>query len=99
MRRKYGIRRLKTADSIWLSPYIILYLYFVIKADTCSLAEAAPPQPQDNVAMNEPYCLLEYEHYESKHWAILSTTEKHICLFAQMLLQPKYQIGVCCRTA
>ena len=45
------IRRLKTADSICLSPYIILYLYFVIKAVTCSLAEVAPPQPQDNVAM------------------------------------------------
>ena len=29
----------------------ILYLYFVIKADTCSLAEAAPPQPQDKNAM------------------------------------------------
>ena len=53
MLRKYGIRRLKTADSIWLSPYIILYLYFVIKADTCSLAEAAPPQPQDNVALKK----------------------------------------------
>ena len=49
MLRKYGIRRLKTADSIWLSPY------------TCSLAEAAPPQPQENNAWNEPYYLLEYE--------------------------------------
>ena len=46
----------------------------------------------------EPYCFLEYEHYESKHWATLSTTEKYICLFAQMLLQPKYRTGVCCRT-
>ena len=34
-----------------LSLYIILYLYFVIKADTCSLAEAAPPKPQENNAM------------------------------------------------
>ena len=33
------------------SIYIILYLYFVIKADTRSLAEAAPRQPQENVAM------------------------------------------------
>ena len=82
MLRKYGIRRLKTADSIWLSPYVILYLYFVIKADTCSL-RALPN------LWKEPYCLLEYEHYESKHRATLSTTEKHICLFAQMLLQPK----------
>ena len=46
----------------------------------------------------EPYYFLEYEHYESKNWATLSTTEKHICLFAQMLLQPKYRTGVCCRT-
>ena len=52
MPRKYGIRRLKIVDSIWLRPYIILYLYFVIKADTCPLVGAAPPQPQDNVAMN-----------------------------------------------
>ena len=52
MLRKYGIRRLKTVDSIWLRLYIILYLYFVIKADTCPLVGAAPPQPQDNVAMN-----------------------------------------------
>ena len=86
MPRKYGIRRLKTADSIWLSPY------------TCSLAEAAPPQPQENNAWKEPYYLLEYEHYESKHWDTLSTTEKHICLFAQMLLEPKYRTGVHCRT-
>ena len=43
-----------------------------------------------------PYCLLEYEHYESGHCATLSTTEKkkHICLFAQMLLQPKYRTVV-----
>ena len=51
MLRKYGIRRLKTADSI-------LHLYFVIKADTYSLAEAVPPQPQDNVAMKRAILFL-----------------------------------------
>ena len=32
--------------------FIFVFCDFVIKADICSLAEAAPPQPQDNVAMN-----------------------------------------------
>ena len=36
---------LNLRDLLICSPYIILYLYFVTKADTCSLAEAAPPQP------------------------------------------------------
>ena len=31
--------------------FIFVFCDFVIKADTCSLAEATPPQPQDNVAM------------------------------------------------
>ena len=98
MLRKYGIRRLKTADSIWLSPYIILYLYFVIKADTRSLAEAVPPQPQNNVAMKRALLFLRMLTMKVSIGLPFPQQKKHICLFAQMLLQPKYRTGVCCRT-